>query len=153
MFKRARVHEGKAWAERLRVYDKYAAEQFGNQKTVDLESRFGITRVYLCGNPENPPVMILHGLNSCSLEFAFLLPGLVQNYYLIFVDRMGEQGRSRPVDGLISNLPQGKEETVEWFLSLKKCLGLLGQPVSLIGHSYGSFLASLFAKSKTSGSG
>ncbi len=148
MFKKARVHEGKAWAERLKAYDKYAAEHFGDHQAVDLESRFGSTRAYLCGNPENPSIMILHGLMSCSLDMVYLLPALVQNYYLIFVDRMGEVGRTRPVDGLNSNLPKGKAETIEWFLFVKKELGLLGKPVSLIGHSYGSFLSSLFAKSQ-----
>lgn len=140
-------HEGEGWEQLFRIYDKYQTEVFGKHTFVDAESRFGSTRVYMCGDAKKPPVMLIHGSNGTAMHWRWLIPKLSEKYYVLVIGTIGDLGRSKPKDGLTSSLPHGEEETVEWFLVLKEKLGLLGTPLSLVGESYGSFLSSLFAKS------
>lgn len=149
MFKKARWQQSRGWTEFLKHYDEYASTHYGDSKVLDLPSRFGSTRVYLLGNPQNPPVYLFHGNNENALAFAdWLVPHLKKDFYVVAIDTMGDRGRSCPKDGLSSNIPMGRDEIVEWFMSVKSEHGMKGKPVSCFGHSHGSFLASLFAISE-----
>ena len=52
-------------------------KHLGDAEVLDLESRFGSTRVYKLGEPKNPPLFLMHGFRENSLAFAdWLIPHL-----------------------------------------------------------------------------
>ncbi len=141
----AKWHEGDAWARHLEVYDTFVDEIYGDARIVDVKSRFGSTRAYVCGDPAKPPVFLMHGVCDSSLTWEWLLPELVKFYHLVAVDRIGNVGRSVPRGGRTSSLPSSEGETVEWIASVKSELGFGGRAVSFVGHSYGCFVSTMFA--------
>jgi pimeloyl-ACP methyl ester carboxylesterase len=140
----AKWQEGDAWAKHLEVYDTFADEIYGDARIVDVESRFGTTRAYVCGDPAKQPVFLMHGAHDSSLTWEWLLPELVKHHQVVALDRIGDFGRSLPRNGLTSSLPDGEDETVEWIASVKSELGFAGTPVSFVCHSYGCFVTTMF---------
>ena len=146
MFKKARWQQSKAWVKFLNAYDGYVEKHMGDAEVLDLESRFGSTRVYKLGDPKNPPLFLMHGFRENSLAFAdWLIPHLKKDFQVFAIDRLGEKGRSLPKDGLHENIPQGEKNFCEWFLTVKSGLNLKGTPISMFGHSYGSLISAFLA--------
>lgn len=143
----AKWHEGAAWTRHLEVYDRLAKEFYGDARIVDAESRFGTTRAYVFGDSTKSPVFLMHGSYDFAMLWEWLVPVLAKTHQVVAIDRFGDMGRSKPRDGLFSSFPKGEEETVEWLQSVKSELGFGDRPVSFIGHSYGSFVSTVFAKS------
>lgn len=123
------------------MYDAIAKEQYKDCDSSLLPTKFGDTQVFACGSKEDPPAVLLHGISTCSLMFGdWLVPKLSQTHYTVAIDTMCDMGRSCPTDGDPSNYPQTEQDTAEWVKQVLTQLAI--KKASLIGFSFGSFLAS-----------
>jgi len=121
-----------------------ANEQYKDCDSRLVQTKFGDTQVFACGSPENPPVVLFHGISANSLMFGdWLVPKLSQTHYTVAVDTLGDMGRSLPTNGDPSNCPQTEEQVAEWASEVFTQLNI--KKASLVGFSLGSFLASSVA--------
>ncbi|MEZ4515737.1 MAG: alpha/beta hydrolase [Chloroflexota bacterium] len=90
------------------------------------------------GDPANPVVIVLHGGPGGDYRSLLGLQGLADAYYVVFYDQRGA-GLSERVPAEMLALPSYLEEldaVVDQYGQ--------GQPVSLIGHSWGGMLLSAY---------
>lgn len=139
-------HEGNEWENLLSIYDSIAERQYRDCDARLIPTSFGKTQVFCCGSPdEHPPVVLFHGIATNSLMFGdWLVPKLSQSHYSVAVDTLCDMGRSLPTNGDISNCPQTEEQVAEW-ASQVFAQANITKKVSLVGFSFGSFLASCVA--------
>ena len=131
----------------LKIYDEFAEQAF--YKNPNCESKLvatssGQTQVHACGDPSHPPVILFPGVAANSLSYGdWILPALVKaGYYAVAVDNPYDVGRSIPKDGDPSNpnAPKTQEDLAQWLEELISGLNIQS-PVSLVGFSYGCFVA------------
>ena len=91
------------------------------------------------GDPEQPPMLALHGWLDNAGSFSAIAPLLAKDHYVVAIDLRGH-GRS-------SHLPPGVwYHYVDYFDDLRATLDRFGWArATLLGHSLGGTLASLFA--------
>ena len=91
------------------------------------------------GDPKNPPMLALHGWLDNAGSFSAIAPLLARDFHVVAIDLRGH-GRS-------SHLPSGAwYHYVDYFDDLRATLDHFGWPrATLLGHSLGGTLASLFA--------
>jgi pimeloyl-ACP methyl ester carboxylesterase len=91
------------------------------------------------GDPEQPPMLALHGWLDNAGSFSAIAPLLAKDHYVVAIDLRGH-GRS-------SHLPPGVwYHYVDYFDDLRATLDRFGWGrATLLGHSLGGTLASLFA--------
>jgi pimeloyl-ACP methyl ester carboxylesterase len=137
-------HQGPHWQTFLQCYDRRATEQYSACSPRLVTTHFGSTQTYACGNPSHPPVVFLHGAGSSSLIWGdWIVPQIQSQFYSIFIDYVCDAGRSSPRDNDTKNCPQTADDLAQWLKEILTELHL-SSPVSLVGYSYGSFIASQF---------
>lgn len=98
----------------------------------------GLTIAYKTwGNPENPPIVALHGWLDNANSFDYLAPYLQEHYYFIAIDLPGH--------GHSSHLPLSSNyHFTDGIFTVVQIIDALGyDKVHLLGHSMGACLASL----------
>jgi pimeloyl-ACP methyl ester carboxylesterase len=102
---------------------------------IDVPSRFGSTRVNVCGPVDGPPLVLLHGGGATSTVWFANVEELGRAHRIYAVDQMGDAGRS------VHDGPpiRGSDDYSTWLDELCDHLGL--GTVALCGHSYGAWLA------------
>lgn len=145
MFSKVKWHQGEKWEIFLKLYDEITQPPMF-EKSKFIPTKFGDTQVHTSGNSDNPPLVFLHGIASCSVMFGdWLFPHFSKDYYCIAVDTMGDLGRSLPRDGDPENGIHDESEAAEWLSEVLDGLSIQ-QPVSIIGYSFGCFLSTCFAR-------
>src|SRR5262245_54247330 len=100
----------------------------------------GLTIACKCwGNPQNPPILALHGWLDNANSFDYLAPYLEDQYYLIAIDLPGHGHSSHIAQGAYYHFSDGIFTVIEIINALKL------DKVHLLGHSMGACLASLVA--------
>jgi pimeloyl-ACP methyl ester carboxylesterase len=101
---------------------------------LDVETRFGPTRVRRSGTGQGTPIVLLHGVMGTSLSWYSFVEELAERHTVYAVDTIGEPGRSvqtRPV--------QSGQDQADW---LADVLGGLGhEKYHLVGISRGAMIA------------
>jgi len=143
-------HEGPKWTRYLEVYDSLIEKKYPDCEKKLIPTRFGSTQSYACGSISKPPVLLLPGSGGNSLMYSdWLVPAMRNSYYVVAVDYVCDVGRSIPKDKSLSNCPKTQQDLAEWVSDIVTGLGFLSQPkVSLVGYSYGSFIAASTASAK-----
>jgi pimeloyl-ACP methyl ester carboxylesterase len=139
-------HETPEWKHALNVYDTRATANFADCDSRLMETSFGKTQIHACGDPNNPPVLFLHGAGSNSnLYGAWIMPALKESHYCVAVDFVCDVGRSIPQDGDPEKCPSTPEDLADWIKEIASGLSLT-PPLSLVGYSYGCQVAFLTAR-------
>jgi len=139
--------QGGKWERFYSVYDDVAREQYGRGTSRLVPTRFGATQVHACGSPDNPVLVLFHGIGANSLMFGdWLVSPLSDRFYCVAIDTLGDMGRSVPRDGDPSNVPQKEEEVAEWVKEVFTELDILSKPISVLGYSLGSYIAAVVAR-------
>jgi pimeloyl-ACP methyl ester carboxylesterase len=107
---------------------------------VDIPTRFGMTHVVTSGTKDAPPLVLLHGASMTSAMWSPNITDFSKNYRVYAIDVIGQPGKSIPDhDEPIRNVGDFMtwlQETLE---------GLKLDRISLVGMSYGGWLALSFA--------
>lgn len=102
------------------------------REAVDVPTRFGTTRVQVCGPAAGPPVVLLHGGGATSTVWFANAEALRHTHRVLAPDIMVPNGAMRSRDDLLSWL----DEVLDHFALTD---------VALCGHSYGAKIALAYA--------
>ncbi|GAB1261158.1 alpha/beta hydrolase [Aurantivibrio plasticivorans] len=103
-----------------------------------ISTRHGDTFIIASGHPDNPPLILFHGMGVNSLMWINDINTLSKSYRIYCIDTLGEPGRSA------SERPSLKGDAyVEWIEDIYEALGI--RSAALIGISFGGYLALRFA--------
>ncbi|MEM9950320.1 MAG: alpha/beta hydrolase [Chloroflexota bacterium] len=126
----------------LAFYDQSASQWSIPSETMMIPTPYGQTFVRVSGPVDAPPLILLHGAGSTSLAWIFSIEAFSRYHRTYAIDSLiniGCVGRSiytRPITNA--------DECSEWLNSLFNSLDLRDK-ISLIGASYGGWVASQYA--------
>ncbi|MEU1985757.1 alpha/beta fold hydrolase [Nocardia sp. NPDC019395] len=121
------------------AYDAVMAYWPAQAETVDLEGRYGTTRVTSAGPTGAPSLVLLHGYSGTSGMWYPVVGSLAEEHHVRAVDTMGEPGHSRHTGAALTSM----DDLVDW---LAETFDLLELPTAdLCGQSLGGHLAFRFA--------
>jgi pimeloyl-ACP methyl ester carboxylesterase len=103
-----------------------------------IQSRFGMTHVVISGPKDAPPLVLLHGYMATSAMWAPNIADFTRDYRVYAIDVMGQPGKSIPDEPI-----RNSGDFVTWLTGTLDGLHL--NRISLIGMSYGGWLALRFA--------
>lgn len=101
--------------------------------TRKVETTFGETNIIVCGNPSNPPLILLHGANACAPVALDEMKGLATSYRVYAVDIIGQPNLSAETRPNLKT-----EEYGQWLNEVITQLSLF--KVILVGVSFGGFV-------------
>jgi len=128
-----------AKTEYLEMYDAKATKWPVPSEPILVETSFGQTLVRISGPAGAPPLVLLHGLGGNSLSWTPFIKAWSQDFRTYAVDNVYYSGRS-----VYSREIEGPDDYVEWLDGLFRALGL-DRGVSLVGMSYGGWIAGEYA--------
>jgi pimeloyl-ACP methyl ester carboxylesterase len=105
----------------------------------DVSGRFGTTHVQICGDPDWPPLVLLHGHGATSTVWFANIADLAKAHRVYAVDQLGDAGMSVPADMPI----RGSDGYMVWLDELVDHFQL--KSAAFCGHSYGAWLALTYA--------
>lgn len=124
--------------EILRTYDELLTMWGVDVQEVDLDNTYGTTHVIACGNVDNPPLVLFHGVGDDSaLMWIYNAKFLSEHYRIYAVDTIGGPGKSVP-----GELYSKEFDDVDWLDQIFDKLELSEAYVA--GVSHGGYLAQLY---------
>ncbi|MCP2323834.1 pimeloyl-ACP methyl ester carboxylesterase [Hamadaea flava] len=117
------------------AYDAVVAQWPVEVETLDLESRFGTTRVLAAGPAVGEPLVLLHGGGATSSVWFADVESLARERRVYAVDLICDAGRSRPRRGAVRT----RRDVAGWFATVLDGLGV--ERADVAGHSYGAWVA------------
>ncbi|WP_107037764.1 alpha/beta fold hydrolase [Brumimicrobium mesophilum] len=125
--------EGKS--EILSLYNEKLEELNIDYAYKSVATKFGETNIIVTGNPENPPILLLHGSNGCAPIALETYPNLSQKFCVYAVDVLAQPNKSAE-----TRLSMKDESYGEWVNELIDQLKL--ENVTLAGFSFGGLIIS-----------
>lgn len=126
---------------RLRVHQSYERllDQWGIPvREEDVETTFGRTHVLIAGEPDNPPLLLFHGVgDNSALMWIYNMAELSKHFYVIAVDTLGGPGKSTPNDRYNKSFDQAI-----WVDQIVQQFKL--ENINIAGVSNGAYLASYY---------
>jgi pimeloyl-ACP methyl ester carboxylesterase len=129
----------KTKAEYLAYYDTMAKDWPVTSDSRMVETSYGQTFIRTSGPPTAKPLVLLSGLGSNSLMWIPNIEALSMHFRTYAVDNIYDCGRS-----VYTRACENAEDFVSWLDELFDALEL-GDDISLMGMSYGGWLASQYA--------
>jgi pimeloyl-ACP methyl ester carboxylesterase len=117
------------------AYDALLRRWPEDTRALDVPTRFGTTRVHVCGPEDAPPLVLLPGGGATSMAWYSVAPELAGTHRLYAVDLLGDFGRSVPAGDPLRDAG----DLTAWLTAVLDGLGLKG--TALCGHSYGAWIA------------
>ncbi len=107
----------------------------------DIQTQFGNAHVLICGNPNNPPLVLLHGMNASSTMWYPNVKTLAKDYCVYAIDFLLEPGKST-----CNKMRLNRKQIAGWYDEIVEKLGL--KSFNLLGYSRGGWLATAVALNK-----
>ncbi|MGW4334422.1 alpha/beta fold hydrolase [Rhodococcus koreensis] len=123
----------------VRAYDSLLDDWPVNVTPVDVPTRFGPTRVNVCGPESGTPLLLLPGGGATSTVWIANVAALARSHRVLAVDVMGDVGRSMNDAAPLRTAP----DLFEWLDAVLDTLGVTAPVV--VGHSYGAMIALAYA--------
>ncbi|MFK7799246.1 MAG: alpha/beta fold hydrolase [Aureispira sp.] len=117
----------------LELYDQKLNEWPHTYSKKDIDSAFGQTRIIITGDPNKPPLVLVHGSNGCAPVALEVYPNLVKHFCVYAVDVLGQPNRSAEVA-----LPYKGPAYGQWLNDVLEKLDL--EQVVLLGFSLGGMI-------------
>lgn len=122
----------------LDTYDKLLDMWNVDKEETDIATTYGTTHVITCGNANNPPLVLFHGVGDDSaLMWLYNAKPLAQNFRVYAVDTIGGPGKSRPNENYNKNF-----NDAQWIDEVLAKLAL--DKVHIAGVSNGAYLAQYY---------
>lgn len=118
----------------IELYHKMLYNLNVKYEFVSIETSYGNTNIITCGNKEHPPLLMLHGLNSCAPIIMSQLKGLLLKYRVYAVDILGNPNLSDENRLDLKNNDYGK-----WFYEITSRLNLFN--TIIVGVSFGAWVS------------
>jgi len=120
------------------LYDKAVSRWPVPNEHITVPTRFGDTFIVASGAPSAPPLVLLHGANSCVLAWMGEIAEYSRHFRTYAVDIIGEPGRSAPARPSLNG-----PAYAEWLANVLDALKV--PKTSLAGLSQGGWTALKFA--------
>jgi len=121
----------------MQRYDEFLAGWPVAAEKIEVATSFGKTFVLAWGNPQNPPLVLLHGSMANSAAWAGDAVPFDRHFRVYAVDLPGEPGHSEP-----RRLDLNSPEPAQWLNQVLDGLGITN--TNLLGISMGGFYALRF---------
>jgi pimeloyl-ACP methyl ester carboxylesterase len=118
----------------LEVYDRVRSLSPQPDAVHDVQTEFGVVRVYQHGPDGGVPLVLLHCFWATSAMWAEHVPALVDDFTVYTVDLLGQPGASVQSKSMTS-----ADQCARCLNQVLDGLGLVG--AHLVGHSYGGWTA------------
>lgn len=116
-------------------YDKLLDDWGVSIKEKDIETTYGHTHIIKAGDPQNPPLLLLHGTaDNSAMMWIYNIEQLSEHFYVIAVDAIGGSGKSEPNEQYYKSFNQ-----ITWIDEILDVLKI--GKTNICGVSYGAFLA------------
>jgi len=104
----------------------------------DMETAYGMTHVIVAGNPENPPLLLFHGVgDNSAVMWIYNMRKLAEHFHVVAVDTMGGPGKSEPNEAYFKAF-----DLSVWIGDILRALGF--DKTYIAGVSNGGYMASRF---------
>lgn len=121
------------------LYDRLLQAWNVEVKEMSVETSYGKTHMIIAGKPENPPLLLFHGVaDHSAMMWVYNAEKLSESYYLIAIDTIGGSGKSEPNHQYYKNFDQ-----LVWLDELLDSLQI--QETYICGVSYGAYLGYTYA--------
>jgi pimeloyl-ACP methyl ester carboxylesterase len=107
-------------------------------QTIDVPTRFGMTHVVVSGPSDAAPLVLLHGYMATLTMWSPNVADFAESHRVYAIDVMGQPGKSVPTEPI-----RNARDYVAWLTETLDALHL--DRVSLVGQSYGGWVALTFA--------
>lgn len=92
-----RIYRSDAGAAAIKTkYDEWLRHWPVEKDRLNVKTRFGETHVIACGNPANPPLVLLHGDGGNNITWLSTIQELARAHRVYAVDIIGEANHSAP---------------------------------------------------------
>lgn len=115
------------------MYNQRLADMNSDHDSFYVETTAGKTHILALGNPDLPPVIVLHGINAGAPMALESIANLSKSYRLFGVDTLGQVGRSDE-----NRLSMKDNSYGDWLSEVVEKLGISQAPI--IGVSYGAYI-------------
>jgi len=112
-----------------------------NYLDIYLETTWGTVHVLAAGDPDNPPILLLHAASMGAHSWAENLPALLENFRIYAVDNPGEGNKSVLSDP--TKFPADGKELSDLYASICDSLEIENSPV--VAASNGGFIGMNYA--------
>lgn len=119
--------------EILALYQKHLDKLELPHSSQNINTSFGSTHVIITGNPNNPPLLLVHGSNGCAPIALDIYPNLSKHFQVFAVDVIAQPNRSSETRPSMKDDSYGK-----WLHEV--ITGLELRNVTLVGFSLGGFI-------------
>jgi len=128
----------KAQKNVLDTYDKLLKMWNVDFKETNIPTTYGATHVIMCGDKNNPPLVLFHGVgDNSALMWVYNARELAKHFWVMAIDTIGGPGKSQP------NNNYNKEfDDIRWIDEV--LAGLVQDKVFIAGVSNGAYLAQLY---------
>jgi len=122
----------------LETYDKLLIMWDADIEEKDIPTTYGATHIIMCGNKNNPPLVLFHGVgDNSALMWLYNAKALARQFRVIAVDTIGGPGKSIPNANYNKNY-----DDVQWIDEILKHLSL--DKIYIAGVSNGAYLVQLY---------
>ena len=121
-------------SEYINAYNKTLSLFETPVREKDIQTQFGNAHILVCGKSENPPLVLLHGMNASSTMWYPNMKSLAKNYRVYAIDFLLEPGKST-----CNKWRLNKAQITGWYDEIFSKLGL--NSFYLLGYSRGGWLA------------
>ena len=122
----------------LDTYDKLLEMWDVDKEEKIISTTYGTTHVIICGDDNNPPLVLFHGVgDNSALMWLYNAKALAQKFRVIAVDTIGGPGKSLPNSNYNKNF-----DDVLWIDEILSVLSL--DKVYTAGVSNGAYLVQLY---------
>lgn len=134
-----KIYKNKKAEERIiSTYNALLEEWNVPVTQVDVQTRYGITHVNICGSNEGKPLVLFHGVGDDSaLMWIYNASSLAKQFRVYAIDTIGGPGKSIPN----ANYNKSYDDAI-WIDDVLDGLGL--NTVNIAGVSHGGYLAQYY---------
>lgn len=119
--------------ELFRLYDAKLTDINAEIESLDVETSFGKTHILTTGEPQKPPLIIVHGSNACAPIALETYPRLAEKFRVFAVDVIAQPNKSEGERFSMKDHSYGK-----WMNEVMNELNLTN--VTLAGFSFGGLI-------------
>ncbi len=128
------IYKNQAAKDKLmRLYDEKLESLQIDATNIDVETKFGRTRIVNSGNPEGKKIVIFHGYNAGAPITLEAIKGILDKYCFYVIETVGQATKSEE-----TQIPINDNSYALWIEEILNELEI--ESANIIGISYGAFI-------------